>query len=209
MLPQSKNSYYETIAGGAGAGPTWHGKSGVQTHMTNTRITDPEILERRYPVVLKRFCLREGSGGEGRFRGGMVRSVWGDATRGSCSILFFHFIVCWGKLYRSFADLFFIDYLYAVHTSLLLDSGYFLSLYKNMLYICICLSVYILCIYIHNMYKYAYLSNFIHTSQGVIREVEFLRPLDVGILSERRACRPFGLLGGGSGLPGAFVSLVL
>ena len=42
--------YYETIAGGAGAGPHWHGRSGVHTHMTNTRITDPEILERRYPV---------------------------------------------------------------------------------------------------------------------------------------------------------------
>ena len=39
--------YYETIAGGAGAGPGWHGRSGVHTHMTNTRITDPEILERR------------------------------------------------------------------------------------------------------------------------------------------------------------------
>ena len=44
--------YYETIGGGAGAGPGWHGRSGVHTHMTNTRITDPEILERRYPVGL-------------------------------------------------------------------------------------------------------------------------------------------------------------
>ena len=42
--------YYETIAGGAGAGPGWHGRSGVHTHMTNTRITDPEILERRCGV---------------------------------------------------------------------------------------------------------------------------------------------------------------
>lgn len=50
--------YYETIAGGAGAGPTWHGKSGVHTHMTNTRITDPEILEQRYPVLLREFNLR-------------------------------------------------------------------------------------------------------------------------------------------------------
>lgn len=50
--------YYETIAGGHGAGPTWHGKSGVHTHMTNTRITDPEILENRYPVVLRVFGLR-------------------------------------------------------------------------------------------------------------------------------------------------------
>ena len=53
----STMGYYETIAGGAGAGPTWHGCSGVHTHMTNTRITDPEILERRYPVILREFSL--------------------------------------------------------------------------------------------------------------------------------------------------------
>lgn len=52
--------YYETIGGGSGAGPTWHGKSGVHTHMTNTRLTDPEILERRYPVILHEFGLRKG-----------------------------------------------------------------------------------------------------------------------------------------------------
>jgi len=62
--------YYETIAGGHGAGPTWNGQSGVHTHMTNTRITDPEILERRYPVVLREFGLRAGSGGKGQFNGG-------------------------------------------------------------------------------------------------------------------------------------------
>ncbi|KAL2020523.1 hypothetical protein VTK56DRAFT_8323 [Thermocarpiscus australiensis] len=62
--------YYETIAGGAGAGPGWHGASGVHTHLTNTRITDPEILERRYPVVLREFSIRKGSGGAGRWRGG-------------------------------------------------------------------------------------------------------------------------------------------
>ncbi|KAJ1553912.1 hypothetical protein HK405_006555, partial [Cladochytrium tenue] len=62
--------YYETIAGGSGAGPTWHGRSGVHTHMTNTRITDPEILERRYPVLLREYSLRAGSGGAGAFRGG-------------------------------------------------------------------------------------------------------------------------------------------
>ncbi|XP_063237134.1 5-oxoprolinase [Bacillus rossius redtenbacheri] len=62
--------YYETVAGGAGAGPTWHGRGGVHTHMTNTRITDAEILERRYPVILQKFSLREGSGGAGAFRGG-------------------------------------------------------------------------------------------------------------------------------------------
>ncbi|KAK1743795.1 5-oxoprolinase [Skeletonema marinoi] len=60
--------YYETIAGGAGAGPTWEGRSGVHTHCTNTRITDPEILERRYPVLLRRFGLRKGSGGNGSTR---------------------------------------------------------------------------------------------------------------------------------------------
>ncbi|TPX35072.1 hypothetical protein SmJEL517_g02480 [Synchytrium microbalum] len=62
--------YYETIAGGAGAGPSWEGRSGVHTHMTNTRITDPEILERRYPVILRQFGLRPGSGGSGLHRGG-------------------------------------------------------------------------------------------------------------------------------------------
>jgi 5-oxoprolinase (ATP-hydrolysing) len=69
--------YYETIGGGAGAGPTWHGQTGVHTHMTNTRITDPEILERRYPILLREFSIREKSGGDGRHRGGdgLVREV--------------------------------------------------------------------------------------------------------------------------------------
>lgn len=58
-----KFGYYETIAGGAGAGPNWHGKSGVHTHMTNTRITDPEVMELRYPVIVRRFQIREDSGG--------------------------------------------------------------------------------------------------------------------------------------------------
>ncbi|KAF8554499.1 Hydantoinase B/oxoprolinase [Imleria badia] len=62
--------YYETIAGGSGAGPGWHGTSGVHTHITNTRIGDVEILERRYPVLLRRFGLRPGSGGDGKWRGG-------------------------------------------------------------------------------------------------------------------------------------------
>ncbi|KAK3803740.1 hypothetical protein RRG08_029668 [Elysia crispata] len=62
--------YYETVAGGAGAGPSWHGRSGVHTHMTNTRITDPEILEKRYPVILQCFKLNEGTGGKGRYCGG-------------------------------------------------------------------------------------------------------------------------------------------
>ena len=69
--------YYETIAGGAGAGPSWKGASGVHTHMTNTRITDAEVFERRYPVVLREFAIRKGSGGKGRFMGGdgVVRDI--------------------------------------------------------------------------------------------------------------------------------------
>jgi len=62
--------YYETIAGGSGAGPGWHGTSGVHTHITNTRIGDVEILERRYPVLVREFSIREGSGGAGKYKGG-------------------------------------------------------------------------------------------------------------------------------------------
>lgn len=98
--------YYETIAGGAGAGATWEGESGVHVHMTNTRITDPEILEKRYPCILRKFALRENSGGKGAHTGG----------------------------------------------------------------------------------------------EGVIREIEFLTPVQCSILSERRVHRPYGLEGG---LPGA------
>ncbi|KAF7272126.1 hypothetical protein GWI33_015069, partial [Rhynchophorus ferrugineus] len=61
---------YETVAGGSGAGPNWHGCSGVHTHMTNTRITDVEIVERRYPVHVKVFTLRQDTGGAGQYRGG-------------------------------------------------------------------------------------------------------------------------------------------
>jgi 5-oxoprolinase (ATP-hydrolysing) len=100
--------YYETIGGGAGAGPNWHGQSGVHTHMTNTRITDPEILERRYPVMLREFSIRKDSGGSGKFKGG----------------------------------------------------------------------------------------------NGLIREVEFLEPLNTAILSERRVHQPYGLNGGGPGKKG-------
>lgn len=91
----SKNvSYYETICGGGGAGPTWTGQSAVQCHMTNTvrerdkkkiflftclekACTDVEILEKRYPVVLRQFAVRSGSGGEGANRGGngVVREI--------------------------------------------------------------------------------------------------------------------------------------
>lgn len=62
--------YYETIAGGAGAGPLGDGASAIHTHMTNTAITDPEVLELRYPVRLRRFAIRQGSGGKGTHRGG-------------------------------------------------------------------------------------------------------------------------------------------
>jgi 5-oxoprolinase (ATP-hydrolysing) len=70
-------AYYETIAGGAGAGPDWHGQSAVHTHMTNTRITDPEVLEQRYPVLLREFSIRKGSGGKGEFKGGdgVIREI--------------------------------------------------------------------------------------------------------------------------------------
>lgn len=62
--------YYETIGGGVGAGPGFHGRSAVHQHMTNTRITDPEQLERKYPVRLLEFGIRKHSGGKGKFRGG-------------------------------------------------------------------------------------------------------------------------------------------
>jgi 5-oxoprolinase (ATP-hydrolysing) len=62
--------YYETVCGGTGAGPGFAGTSAVQTHMTNTRMTDPEVLELRYPVRLEEFGIRRGSGGAGRWPGG-------------------------------------------------------------------------------------------------------------------------------------------
>jgi 5-oxoprolinase (ATP-hydrolysing) len=100
--------YYETIAGGSGAGPGFAGADAVHTHMTNTRITDPEVLESRFPVRLLEFAIRRGSGGRGKFRGG----------------------------------------------------------------------------------------------DGVSRELEFLRPMQVSILSERRSRPPFGLSGGEPGACG-------
>ncbi len=100
--------YYETIGGGAGAGPGFAGASGVHVHMTNTRITDAEVLETRHPVRLLEFRLRRGSGGAGRWRGG----------------------------------------------------------------------------------------------DGLVRRYEFLAPVELSILSERRAVAPFGLAGGLPGAPG-------
>jgi 5-oxoprolinase (ATP-hydrolysing) len=69
--------YYETVAGGAGAGPGWAGASALHTHMTNTRITDVEVLEHRYPVRVERFAVRTGSGGAGEWHGGdgVVREI--------------------------------------------------------------------------------------------------------------------------------------
>ncbi len=103
--------YYETVGGGGGAGPEFDGASAVHVHMTNTRLTDPEVLEARYPVRLRRFAIRRGSGGAGRRCGG----------------------------------------------------------------------------------------------DGIIREFEFLAPLTLSLLSQRRTRPPFGLRGGQPGLPGAQV----
>ncbi len=108
LFGNQRFGYYETIGGGAGAGTGFHGRSGVHQHMTNTRITDPEELEFRYPVRLLRFTLRAGSGGEGRWRGG----------------------------------------------------------------------------------------------DGIIREVEFLEPMQVTLLSQHRVVAPYGLQGGRPGRPG-------
>jgi len=66
----AEHQYYETIAGGSGAGCDHDGTDAVQTHMTNSRLTDPEILETRLPVRLERFAVRSGSGGRGRHNGG-------------------------------------------------------------------------------------------------------------------------------------------
>jgi len=101
-------TYYETICGGAGAGPGFNGADAVHTHMTNTRLTDPEVLESRYPIRLVRFAIRRGSGGRGKHRGG----------------------------------------------------------------------------------------------DGVIREMEFSKPMHVSIISQRRTTAPYGLCGGGNGLSG-------
>ncbi|MCA3264349.1 MAG: hydantoinase B/oxoprolinase family protein [Telmatospirillum sp.] len=73
----ARHQYYETIAGGSGAGPDFEGTDAVQTHMTNSRLTDPEVLEWRFPVRVESFSIRRGSGGAGRTRGGdgVVRKI--------------------------------------------------------------------------------------------------------------------------------------
>ncbi len=72
-----RRQYYETICGGSGAGPGFAGTDAIQTHMTNSRLTDPEVLETRYPVLVEAFSIRRGSGGAGAYRGGdgVVRRI--------------------------------------------------------------------------------------------------------------------------------------
>ena len=70
VFGDATRQYYETIGGGTGAGPGFDGADGVQSHMTNTRMTDPEVLEMRFPVRVEAFAIRRGSGGAGRHRGG-------------------------------------------------------------------------------------------------------------------------------------------
>jgi 5-oxoprolinase (ATP-hydrolysing) len=70
LFGDATRQYYETICGGTGAGPGFDGTSAIQTHMTNTRMTDPEILELRYPVRQELFAIRRGSGGAGKWHGG-------------------------------------------------------------------------------------------------------------------------------------------
>ena len=70
LFGDARRQYYETICGGTGAGPGFDGTAAIQTHMTNTRMTDPEVLELRYPVRLEQFAIRHGSGGVGKWRGG-------------------------------------------------------------------------------------------------------------------------------------------
>jgi N-methylhydantoinase B len=69
--------YYETICGGSGAGDNFDGTDGVHTHMTNSRLTDPEVLETRYPVQVESFSLRPNSGGKGKHSGGngVIRKI--------------------------------------------------------------------------------------------------------------------------------------
>ena len=70
IFGNDRYQYYETVCGGSGAGPGFDGTAAVHSHMTNTRLTDPEVLEWRYPVLLESFSIRQASGGAGAFRGG-------------------------------------------------------------------------------------------------------------------------------------------
>ncbi len=77
LFGNARFGYYETLCGGTGAGPGYHGSDAMHSHMTNTAITDPEIIERRYPVRLRQFAIRRNSGGTGKWNGGdgVVREV--------------------------------------------------------------------------------------------------------------------------------------
>jgi 5-oxoprolinase (ATP-hydrolysing) len=77
LFGNDRFGYYETVCGGCGAGPGFRGADAVHHHMTNTRITDPEIMEFRYPVRLERFAIRQNSGGTGLYRGGhgVIREI--------------------------------------------------------------------------------------------------------------------------------------
>jgi 5-oxoprolinase (ATP-hydrolysing) len=83
-----KVQYYETLCSGAPAGPGFDGAAAVHVHMTNTRLTDPEILELRYPVLLEEFSIRRGSGGKGKWASGDgTRRVIRFLERMHCAIL--------------------------------------------------------------------------------------------------------------------------
>lgn len=89
-----KYQYYETICSGSPAGEGFHGTAAVHTHMTNTRMTDPEIMEQRYPVLLKEFSIRRSSGGKGKWNAGdgIYRNIRFEETM-SCSILSEHRLI--------------------------------------------------------------------------------------------------------------------
>ena len=87
----AKYQYYETICSGSPAGPGFNGTDAVHTHMTNTRLTDPEVLEFRYPVVLEDFHIREGSGGRGKWHAGSgIRRTIRFLQEMECTILSGH-----------------------------------------------------------------------------------------------------------------------
>ena len=87
----ARYQYYETICSGSPAGPGFNGTDAVHTHMTNTRLTDPEVLEFRYPVVLEDFHIREGSGGKGQWHaGGGIRRTIRFLEKMECTILSGH-----------------------------------------------------------------------------------------------------------------------
>jgi 5-oxoprolinase (ATP-hydrolysing) len=153
--------YYETVAGGAGAGPGWHGRSGVHTHMTNTRITDPEILERRYPVVLREF-RRDA---HARMLSAPIRIRSADVVPAQLAP---------GQRRRGRVP--------RRRWRRARDGGATLARAEHA---CGCL---LLCL--------------LTRLHARCSRAQFLRPLTVGILSERRALPPFGLAGGGDAARG-------